>query len=159
MLSIWWSIDSHTWHHKKCHVCPCSKEWAHCMERTMVCPYVKSFITNRSLHDSWRLGFCCHCGGYWLDTKTVALGVISWPTNVVAKLSVIAKIHKYRRLYEGHHFIWWPWRCMVNSGMIWIVSSRSVFAFSKIDNQEIIYICLFTFNFLSNMLVLLVNML
>jgi hypothetical protein len=28
----------------------------------------------------------------------MALGVISWPTNVVAKLSAIANIHNYRRL-------------------------------------------------------------
>jgi len=37
--------------------------------------------------------------------KIVALGVISQSTNIVAKLNAIAKIHKYRRFHEGHHFI------------------------------------------------------
>jgi hypothetical protein len=35
--------------------------------------------------------------------KTVALNVTSWPTNVVGKLSAIAKIHKYKMFHEGHH--------------------------------------------------------
>jgi hypothetical protein len=33
--------------------------------------------------------------------EMVTLSVINQP----AKLSAIAKIHKYRRLHEGHHFI------------------------------------------------------
>jgi hypothetical protein len=37
--------------------------------------------------------------------ETVALNVISQPIGVVVKLSAIAKICKYRRLHEGHHFI------------------------------------------------------
>jgi len=36
---------------------------------------------------------------------TVALSVNSQPIGVVAKLSTIDKIRKYRRLQEGHHFI------------------------------------------------------
>ncbi len=31
--------------------------------------------------------------------------VISRLVDVIAKHSTIAKIHKYKRLYEGHHFI------------------------------------------------------
>jgi len=31
--------------------------------------------------------------------------VINQPTNVAAKFSTIAKIHKYNGLQEGHHFI------------------------------------------------------
>jgi len=32
-------------------------------------PYVRSFITNQFLHDSWRPGLCCRCGGYWPNTE------------------------------------------------------------------------------------------
>jgi hypothetical protein len=35
----------------------------------------------------------------------MALSVINQPTSVVANLSAIVKIHKYKRLHEGHHFI------------------------------------------------------
>jgi len=37
----------------------------------------------------------------------MALSVISQPTNGVAKLSVITKIHKYRKFHDHdeHHFI------------------------------------------------------
>ncbi len=38
--------------HQGRHVCPHSKKWARCMERSMVHRYVKSFITNQSLHES-----------------------------------------------------------------------------------------------------------
>jgi hypothetical protein len=38
-------------------------------------------------------------------------------------------------------------------------SSRSVFVFSMIDDQKVIYPYLFVFNFLGNMLVLLFNVL
>jgi hypothetical protein len=34
-----------------------------------------------------------------------ATSVISRPTNIIAKLSTIVKIYKYRRLHERHHFI------------------------------------------------------
>jgi hypothetical protein len=44
-------------------------------------------------------------------------------------------------------------------GVIWIVSSRSVLVFSTINDQKVIYPCLFTFNFLGNVLVLLFNVL
>jgi hypothetical protein len=33
------------------------------------------------------------------------MSVISQPTGVAMELSTIAKIRKYRRLHEGHHFI------------------------------------------------------
>jgi hypothetical protein len=35
----------------------------------------------------------------------VASNVITRPTNAIAKLNAIAKIPKYRRLHEGHHFM------------------------------------------------------
>jgi hypothetical protein len=37
--------------------------------------------------------------------ETVASSVISWPTNAIVELNIIAKIRKYGRLHEGHHFI------------------------------------------------------
>jgi len=37
--------------------------------------------------------------------ETMASSVITWLAGVIAKLSVIAKIRKYRELHEGHHFI------------------------------------------------------
>jgi hypothetical protein len=37
--------------------------------------------------------------------EMVAFTVISRPTGAIAKLNAIAKIHKYKRLKEGHHFI------------------------------------------------------
>jgi presenilin-like A22 family membrane protease len=37
--------------------------------------------------------------------EMVASSVISWLVGVAVELSAIVKIHKYRRLYEGHHFI------------------------------------------------------
>ncbi len=37
-------------------------------------------------------------------TKTVAMNVISRPLSAVVKFNAIAKIHKYRRLHEVHHF-------------------------------------------------------
>ncbi len=40
-----------------------------------------------------------------LIREMVASSVISRPTSVIAKLNAIAKIHKYRRRHEGHHFI------------------------------------------------------
>ncbi len=53
----------------------------------------------------------------------------------------------------------WPWRCTTPSSMIWIVSSGSVPIFSTIDDWEVIYPSLFTFNFSSNVLILLFNVL
>jgi hypothetical protein len=41
----------------------------------------------------------------YLMQKKVALNVITQPTSVVAELNAIVKIHKYRGLHEGHHFI------------------------------------------------------
>jgi hypothetical protein len=37
--------------------------------------------------------------------EMVVMSVISRPTVTIAKLNIILKIHKYRRLHEGHHFI------------------------------------------------------
>jgi hypothetical protein len=44
-------------------------------------------------------------------------------------------------------------------GVIWIVSSWNVFFFSTIDDQKVIYPCLFAVKFSSSVLVLLSNVL
>ncbi len=87
------------------------------------------------------------------------MSVISLPTSVVMELSAIVKICKYRRFHEGQHFIPMPMGCMVHPGVIWIVSLESVLVFPTIDDQKIIYLCLFTFNFSWSMLVLFFNVL
>jgi len=38
-------------------------------------------------------------------SKTIVLSVITQLVGAIVKLSVIVKIHKYKGLYEGHHFI------------------------------------------------------
>jgi len=40
-----------------------------------------------------------------LTREIVVLSVISQPASVVVDLNAIAKICKYRRFHEGHHFI------------------------------------------------------
>jgi len=90
-----------------------------------------------------------------LTRKMVVSSVISQPTGAIAELNAIAKICKYKRLQEGHHFFPMPWRCTTHLGMIWIVSSGSAFFFFTIDNQEVFYPCLFSFNCSSIVLVLL----
>jgi hypothetical protein len=40
-----------------------------------------------------------------LTQETMASNVINQLTSVIAELSTIAKIRKYRKLHEGHHFI------------------------------------------------------
>jgi hypothetical protein len=37
--------------------------------------------------------------------KTMAMTVINQPGSVIAKFNTIAKIHKYKRIHERHHFI------------------------------------------------------
>ncbi len=40
-----------------------------------------------------------------LTWETVTLNVINRPTCVIVEFNAITKIHKYRGLHEGHHFI------------------------------------------------------
>jgi len=40
-----------------------------------------------------------------LTRDIVASNVINWLIGVAAQLNTISKIHKYKRLHEGHHFI------------------------------------------------------
>jgi hypothetical protein len=60
---------------------------------------------------------------------------------------------------KGTNLFQWQWRCTMNPNMIWIISFRNMLIFSTIDDQEVIYPYLFPFNFSSNMLILLFNML
>jgi hypothetical protein len=70
----------------------------------MVRPYVKSFITNRSLHDLRRLGLCCNVMVTNPTHKTMITNVTSQPIGATVKFNVITKIHKYKGFYERHHF-------------------------------------------------------
>ncbi len=75
------------------------------------------------------------------------------------ELSTIVKICKYKRFHEGHHSI--PMAMEVHN-----TTKRNMDCFIKecvclsiIDDREVIYPCLFTFKFSSNMLVLFFNVL
>jgi len=45
-LPVWRLANNHTWCHPRCHVCPGLRKWTRCMERAVVHPYVRNFITN-----------------------------------------------------------------------------------------------------------------
>ncbi len=94
-----------------------------------------------------------------LTWEMVVLSVISRPASAIVKLGTIAKICKYKKLHERHHFILMAMEVHGALWHDWIVSSRNVFAFSMINNQKFIYPCFFAFNFSSNMLVMLFNVL
>jgi hypothetical protein len=40
LLPIWRLVDSHTWCHSRCHLCPCSRKWTHCLEKTIIHLYM-----------------------------------------------------------------------------------------------------------------------
>jgi hypothetical protein len=84
--------------------------------------------------------------------------VISQPISAIIKFNVITKICKYKDI-RGITLFQWPWRCTMHPNEICIVSSRNVLVFFTIDIQEVIYSCLFAFNFSRSKLVLLFNML
>jgi len=69
----------------------------------------------------------------------VALNVINPSVGVIMKLNAIVKIHKYKRLHEGHHFILMAMevhgapRCDMDRFI------RCVLVFSTIDNRKVIY--------------------
>jgi len=77
--------------------------------------------------------------------EMMILSVINRLVDVVVKFNAIVKIRKYKELHEGHHFI--SMTMEMHMGMIWIVSSGSVFVFFMIDNRKIIYPYFFAFNF------------
>jgi hypothetical protein len=104
-IARWRSTNSNKWHRPRHHVCLRLKESACCMERVVVRCYVTSFIMNWFLHDSKGLGLRCWCGDYGTNWEMVALTIISRPIGAHVEFSAIVKIHKYRRLHEGHHII------------------------------------------------------
>ncbi len=85
--------------------------------------------------------------------------VINQIANALAELSAIAKIHKYRGLHEGHHFIPMPMKMHNTLGHDMDHFIKELFILFMINNQKVIYPCLFTFNFSNNMLILLFNVL
>jgi tRNA U38,U39,U40 pseudouridine synthase TruA len=93
-----------------------------------------------------------------LTQEIVVSKVISWPASAAAKRNAIAKIYKYKRLHEEHHFILMAMEvhsaCIVHLSMIWIVSSKYVLVFSTINDWKFIYLCIFAINFLNNVLML-----
>ncbi len=94
-----------------------------------------------------------------LTRKTLASNVISQPLGADLELSTIAKIHKYKGLQEGHHFILMAMEVHSTLGHDIDHFIKECARLFHIDNQEVVYPCLFAFNFLSNVLVLLSNML
>jgi hypothetical protein len=64
--------------------------------------------------------------------EIMALNVITLLACAAVKFNAIIKIHKYKGLHEGHHFILMA--VEVHLGVIWIVSSKSVPIFSMIDD-------------------------
>ncbi len=156
LLPIWRFANSHTWHHLRHHVCPRSREWTRCMGNgTPLCQefhYESIFAwfekTKFSL-SMWRL--LTQHGRGWLWMSLINQQVQVW--NLMPLL-ISASIEGFVR---GTILLWWPWRCMTYLGTIWIVLSRSVPVVSTINDREIIYPCIFAFNFVSNLLVLLFN--
>jgi hypothetical protein len=88
----------------------------------------------------------------------MAINVIGQLTNALAKVSVIAKIHKYRGFHEGHHFILMAMKIHNTLGHDMDHFIKELFILFMIDNQKVIYPYLFTFSF-SNLLILLFNVL
>ncbi len=140
--------------------CMPSFKWPHCMERTMVCHLYEEFHyesiytwpkrTKSSLPMWWLL---TRCGRWLLQVSLLDQQVQLWHLAPLLKSTSIEGFIKDTILFR------WPWRCMAHSGVICIVSSRSVFIFSMIDDQEVIYSYLFAFNFSNNVLVLPFNVL
>ncbi len=93
-----------------------------------------------------------------LTWETMASNVISRPTNVIIELSAIVKIHKYKGLHKGHHFILMVMEVHDTPECDMYCFIKEYACFSTIDNHKVIYPCLFAFNFSSNVLVLFFNM-
>ncbi len=63
------------------------------------------------------------------------------------ELNTIVKIHKYKGLHEGHHFI--PMAMELHNAFERDMDHfiKECARLSMIDDQKVIYLCLFTFNF------------
>jgi hypothetical protein len=129
-LPIWRLMDSHTWCHPKCHVCSCLKKWAWCMERVVVHLYVRNFITNQSLHDLRRHVFVAM---WWLliwrERRWFRMSLVDQQMQL-RNLTPLLRSRNVKGFMRGTTLFRWPWRCMMHSSMIWIVSLGSVPVFS-----------------------------
>jgi hypothetical protein len=105
----------------------------------------------RSLLLMWRL--LTQRGIWWLWGSLIDQHV------QLQNLAPFLKSTNIESFKRGTILFQWPWKCTTQSGVIWIISSRNMLIFSTIDNQKVIYPCLFAINFSSNMLILLSNML
>jgi hypothetical protein len=83
-----------------------------------------------------------------LMLEMVASSVITWPASAIVEFNTITKIHKYRELHEGHHFI--PMAMEVHDApkhdMDHFIREHARL-FSTINDQEIIYPCFFCIQF------------
>ncbi len=121
--------------------------------------YIRSFITHRFLHDSQGPGLSLlmwwlltRCGRWWPSMSLVNQHVQLW--NLMPLLISI----NIKGFMKGTTLFQWPWRCTMHLNVIWIISLRSVFVFSTIDDWKVIYPCLFAFKFLGDVVILLFNM-
>jgi hypothetical protein len=90
---------------------------------------------------------------WWLQMSLINQWV------VLRNLTSLLKFASIEGFVKGTTLFWWPWRCTMHPGVIWIISSWNVLVFFMIDYWEIINYCIFAFNFSSNVLVLVFNML
>jgi hypothetical protein len=94
-----------------------------------------------------------------MTQKVVALSVISWPTSATAKFNAIVKIHNYKGLHEGHHFIPLAMEAFdtLKCDMDRFIKECACLFHNKQLKGYLLY--LFAFNFLSNVLILFFNVL
>jgi hypothetical protein len=89
----------------------------------------------------------------------VATNVISQLASAFAKLNAITKICKYKGVNEGHPFILMAMEVHNTPKCDMDRFIRELFVIFTINNQNLIYLYLFAFNFSSNVLILLFNVL
>jgi hypothetical protein len=87
----------------------------------------------------------------------MASNVINQPIGATAKLIIVVKIRKYKGFHKVHHFILMALEVHNASQHHMDHFIKECGRLSMIDDQEVIYPCIFAFNFLGNVLVLLFN--
>jgi hypothetical protein len=87
----------------------------------------------------------------------VVTNVINQPTDVVVELNTIVKIHKYKKFHEGHHFIPMEVHGTLGHDMDHFIKECACLFHDRWSS--VIYPCLFTFSFSSNVLILFFNVL
>jgi hypothetical protein len=76
---------------------------------------------------------------------TIASNLISWPLDTVVELNIIIKIRKYKWLHEGHHFILTAME--VHDAPMCDMDHFIKECVRFFHDQEVIYPCIFAFNF------------